>query len=97
MEEQRATATTINRSKALDCTHANAKTVLGYYRSNTLISLPANKYLMFFHWIRYKLFYEAKTIEEVVSDRHTAEWDGKKVYFRCDFYEKEKKHGEHNV
>ena len=77
----------IDTSKALDCSQANAKTVLGYYREGVTISLPIEKYLMFFHWIRYDLFYKATTIEQVVSNRHIAEKSGDTVYFRCTFNE----------
>ena len=89
-EEQRKAITEkwIDITKALDCSQANAKTVLGYYREGVTISLPVEKYLMFFHWIRYDLFYKATTIEQVVSNRHIAEKSGDTVYFRCTFNEK---------
>lgn len=93
MEEKPKTATspiTLERTNALDCTDANARTVLGYYRSGIIISLPVDKYLMFMHWIMNDLFHKARTIEEVVSSKHTAEKVGNTVYLRCDFNEKKK-------
>ena len=88
MEEQQATVITLKRSECLDCKDANARTVLGYYRSGVPIKLPVEEYLMFFYWIRYDLFYKATTIEQVVSNRHIAEKSGDTVYFRCTFNEK---------
>lgn len=88
MEEQQAIAITLKRSECLDCTDANARTVLGYYRSGVPISLPLDKYLMFFHWIGGDLFDKATTIEQVVSNKHIADKSGDTVYFRCTFNEK---------
>lgn len=90
MEERQDKVFTLITSECLDCTDANATTVLRYYRSNVPIKLPWSKYLMFMHWISNDLFHKATTIHEIVSDKHIANKSGDTVYFRCTFIEKKK-------
>jgi hypothetical protein len=73
------------KSNAIDCTHADAKTVMSYFQRGSLIWLPLEKFTAFFKWINDMNTKQAHA-HNVISDKHKGKGCDGGVLFQSTYY-----------